>query len=111
MIQDNIEYAIEQIRKERDELMVYAKLIEEKLIECGVNPKGIFVAIRIEQEGMGTYLRIIPFHGYSNAPKFNYDHGWLNGEPCYTDDDFIYKVVNKVRRYMQLHPEVNTPKE
>jgi hypothetical protein len=60
---------------------------------------------------MGTYLRIIPFHGYSNAPKFNYDHGWLNGEPCYTDDDFIYKVVNRVRRYMQLHPEVNTPKE
>lgn len=111
MIQDNIEYAIEQIRKERDELMVYAKMIEEKLIDCGVNPKGVFVAIRIEQEGKGTYLRIIPFHGYNNAPKFNYGHGWLNGEPCYTEDEFIYKVVNKVRRYMQLHPEVNTPKE
>ena len=124
MIKNNIKYAIERLTKESKYLTELAEKVQAALTDIGVNSKNCDISIDVNYEGMEVYLKIIPFHGFSDKLHFEYSYGVLNTrhryidelgfkittgyyDTCYSEEDTILRIKNRVRRFMAINPTIN----
>lgn len=123
MIKNNIKFAIERLMSESKHLTELAEKIQVALIAIGVNSKNCDISIDVDCEGMETYLKIIPFHGFSDKLHFEYSYGVLNTrhryiengfklttgyyDICRSEEDTILRIKNRVRRFMAINPTIN----
>lgn len=120
MIKNSIKYVIEKLAKDSVYLTELAEKIQNALIEIGVDCKNCDLSIGVDYDGIETYLKIIPFHGLSDKIHFEYSGGVLNTrrrymedgfkfttgycDICYSEEDLILRIKNRVRRFMITHP-------
>lgn len=123
MIKNNIKYTIEHLIRESKYLTELAEKIHAALTDIGVNSKNCNISIDVDHEGMETYLKIIPFHGFSDKLHFEYSCGVLNTrhryiengfkfttgyyDICHSEEDTILRIKNRVRRFMTINPAIN----
>lgn len=120
MIKNSIKYVIENLTKDSVYFTGLAEKIQNALIEVGVDCKNCDLSIGVNYDGIETYLKVIPFHGLSDKIHFEYSGGGLytrrrymyNGiklttgyyDRCYSEEDIILRIKNRVRRFMIAHP-------
>ena len=124
MIKNSIKYVIEKLAKDSVYLTELAEKIQNALSEIGVDLKNCVISIDVDYDGIETYLKVIPFHGLADKIHFEYSGGVLNTrrrytdkngfkittgyyDTCYSEEDIILRIKNRVRRFMITHPTIN----
>lgn len=119
MIENRIKYVIEYLTKDSKYLTELAEKIQKALIEIGVDCKNCKISIGVDYDGIETYLQVIPFIELVDELFFEYSSGSLNTrhcymydgfklttgyhDRCYSEEDAILRIKNRVRRFMITH--------
>lgn len=121
MIENSIKYVIESLIKDSKYLTELAEKIQNALIEIGVDCKNAIISIGVNPDGIEPYLQIIPFRGLEDKIFFEYSCGCLNTrhcyidesgfkfttgyyDICYSDEETVLRIKNRVRRFMIINP-------
>ena len=124
MIENSIKYTIEELTKASVYLTGLAEKIQNALIEIGVDCKNSNISIGVNPDGIEPYLIIIPIRDLEDKIFFEYSCGVLytrhryNDEYgfkmttgyydiCYSDEETILRIKNKVRRFMITQSTTN----
>lgn len=123
MIENSIKYVIETLVKESKYLTGLAEKIQNALTEIGVDCKNSTISIGVNPDGIEPYLIVIPFRDLEDKIFFEYSCGCLNTrhryidggfkfttgyyDICYSDEDVILRIKNRVRRFMITQSTTN----
>ena len=120
MIKNSIKYVIDELTKASVYLTGLAEKIQNALNEIGVDCKNSNISIGVNYDGIEPYLIIIPIRDLEDKIFFEYSCGVLSTrhryiedgikfttgyyDICYSDEETILRIKNKVRRFMITHP-------
>lgn len=119
MIENRIKFVIEFLTKDSKYLTELAEKIQNVLTEIGVDCKNSTISIGVNYDRIEPYLQVIPFLEFADEIFFEYSCGCLNTrhcymydgiklttgyyDRCYSEEDVILKIKNRVRRFMITH--------
>ena len=120
MIENSIKYVIESLVKDSKYLTGLAEKIQNALIEIGVDCKNSDISIGVNPDGIEPYLLIIPIRDLEDKIFFEYSCGVLYTrhrymydrfklttgyyDRCYSDEETVLRIKNRVRRFMITNP-------
>lgn len=124
MIENSIKYVIDELTKASVYLTGLAEKIQNALNEIGVDCKNSNISIGVNHDGIEPYLIIIPIRDLEDKIFFEYSGGVLytrhryideSGikfttgyyDICYSDEEIILRIKNKVRRFMITQSTTN----
>lgn len=124
MIENSIKYVIEKLTKASIDLTELAEKIQNALVEIGVDCKNSIISIGVNHDGIEPYLIIIPIRDLEDKIFFEYSGGVLYTrhryidetgikfttgyyDICYSDEETILRIKNKVRRFMITQSTIN----